>query len=59
VVPSEKNTKIIPMKEKTSGKERTRRQHPLHIIERIQVTIVTTIIYMVTPNISVGSYIQI
>jgi predicted sulfurtransferase len=48
VVPRRKTTKMLPRRERRSGKERTRRQQPLHISARIQTTIVTIVISMVT-----------
>jgi hypothetical protein len=48
VVPSRKTTKMLPRRERRSGKERTRRQQPLHINARIQTTTVTIVILMVT-----------
>ena len=58
MVPSINMTKMLPSREKISGKERIRRQQPLHIKEIIQTTTATIVILMVTPKISVGSYIQ-
>jgi hypothetical protein len=57
MVPSRKTTKALPRRERRSGKERIRRQQPLHINARIQATIVTIVISMVILKISVGSYI--
>jgi hypothetical protein len=57
VVPNRKTTKMLPRRGRRSGKERTRRQQPLHISARIQTTTTTIVILMVTPKISVGSYI--
>jgi hypothetical protein len=39
VVPSIKTTKMLPRRERRNGKERKRRQYPLHIRVRIQTTI--------------------
>jgi hypothetical protein len=58
VVPNRKTTKMLPRRGRRSGKERTRRQQPLHISARIQTTTATIVISMVTLKISVGSYIQ-
>jgi hypothetical protein len=49
---------MLPRRERRSGKENIRRQHPMHINARIQATTTTIAISMVTPNISVGRYIQ-
>jgi hypothetical protein len=48
---------MLPRKGR-SGNERTRRQQQLHINARIETTTATIVISMVTPKISVGSYIH-
>jgi hypothetical protein len=49
---------MIPWRGRRSRKERTRRQHPLHISARIRTTTSTIVISIVTLNISIGSYIH-
>jgi hypothetical protein len=48
VVLNRKTTKMLPRRGRRSGKEKTRRQQPLHINARIQTTTATIAILMVT-----------
>jgi hypothetical protein len=57
VVPNKNTSKMLPRRERMRGKERTGRQQPLYISERIQMIIATILISIGTLNVSVGSYI--
>jgi hypothetical protein len=57
VVPNKNTTKILPRRERRSGKEMKIIQQPLHISARIQTTTATIVISMVKIKINVGSYI--
>jgi len=59
VVLNRNTTNMLPRRERRNGNEKTRRQYTLHISARIQTTIATIVIEMVTLNISVESYIHI
>jgi hypothetical protein len=50
---------MIPRRGRRSGKEKTRKPQLLHISARIQTTISTIVILMITLKINVGRYIQI
>jgi len=58
VVPSRKNTKKLPRRERRSGKGgRIRRRKSLHIYTRIPITIVTFGILMITLMKTARNYI--
>jgi hypothetical protein len=58
VAPNRNNTKMLLRKERISGKGNTRRQQPLHISARIQVTNVTIAISILTLKKHFGNYIH-
>jgi hypothetical protein len=58
VVPSIKSTNMLPRRGIRSGKIKKRRQYPIHMVERIYVTIIAIAISMVTLRKSFGNYIQ-
>jgi hypothetical protein len=57
VVPNKKSTKMLPKRERRSGKGKTGKQYLVHISARIQVTTIIIEILLVTLKKGVGKFI--